>query len=266
MKLTFEHVCKTYGREKALKDLSFAIEEPGIYGLLGSNGAGKSTTIRLALNQIERTSGRITVDDVDVRQLKPTQNLFAYIPDEPIYYEELTVREHFEFIAGIYKQNADISSLVKRLELEPHLNKMPDALSKGTRQKLSIGCALLRSFDILLADEPFTGLDPRQIAMFKLILKELTVQGKIVILSTHLLRMVDSNCKKLIVLHHGELKGFGTLQELKAKCGLPSNASIEDVYFSLTGEEIENETDAFDGDDDDVEDDEVSCKKSISIL
>lgn len=266
MKLNFEHVCKMYGNEKALDDVSLAIEEPGIYGLLGSNGAGKTTTIRLILNQIERTSGRILVNEVDVQKLKPIQNPFSYIPDEPIYYEELTVKEHFEFIAGMYRSDVDIEQLIKRLELEPHLNKMPDALSKGTRQKLSIGCALLRRFDILLADEPFTGLDPRQITIFKQNLSELAVQGKIIILSTHLLRMIDSECKQLIVLHRGKLKGVGSLQELRSKCNLRPSASIEDVYFSLTGERIGDETDSFHGDDDNASNDLLSCKESLSLL
>lgn len=257
MELRFDKVSKTYEGIKALDGLSLNISEPGIYGLIGSNGAGKTTTIKLILNQIERTSGSITVNGVDVQKLKHTQNPFSYIPDEPIYYEELTVQEHFDFISCMYKSQNRIGQLVKTLDLNTHLKKMPDALSKGTRQKLSIGCALLRHFDILLADEPFTGLDPSQIAAFKLILKELAQQGKIVLLSTHLLRMIDEECKKLIVLHNGRLKGFGTLSELKAQTGLNANQSIDDVYVALTGERIVEDSRGVDGGDDDESDDEI---------
>lgn len=257
MELRFDKVCKTYEGVEALNDLSLVISEPGIYGLIGSNGAGKTTTIRLILNQIERTSGSITVNGVDVQKLKQSRNPFSYIPDEPIYYEELTVQEHFEFISCMYKSKDKIGQLTKTLELNAHLKKMPDALSKGTRQKLSIGCALLRDFDILLADEPFTGLDPSQIIVFKQMLKELQQQGKIIILSTHLLRMIDEECKKLIVLHNGQLKGFGTLSELKEQAGLNADQSIDDVYVALTGEQIVNDSGVTDGDDDDDPNDEV---------
>lgn len=257
MELNFQNVCKTYNSTKALDSLSLRIDEPGIYGLIGSNGAGKTTTIKLILNQIERTSGTLTVNGTDVRQLKPIQNVFSYIPDEPIYYEELTVREHFEFVSSMYHSKTDKQQLIKRLELAPHLEKMPDALSKGTRQKLSIGCALLRDFDILLADEPFSGLDPRQIAVFWKMLKELADRGKIILLSTHLLRMIDQECKKLIVLHNGTLKGYGTLNELKKQVGLDAEKTIDDVYFALTGEKIEDGCDNTSEDDENGTDDEI---------
>lgn len=257
MELRFDKVCKNYDGIDALKDLSLVISEPGIYGLVGSNGAGKTTTIKLILNQIDRTSGSITFNGVDVQKLKQTQNPFSYIPDEPVYYEELTVLEHFRFISSMYKSQDKVGQLIKTLELDTHLKKMPDALSKGTRQKLSIGCALLRRFDILLADEPFTGLDPGQIMAFKQMLEKLEQQGKIIILSTHLLRMIDNECKKLIVLHDGKLKGFGTLAELKEKAGLTTNQSIDDVYAALTGEQIIDDSDEADGDGDDESDDKI---------
>jgi len=258
MELVFDRVCKSYGDVLALDNLSLVISEPGIYGLIGSNGAGKTTAIRLILNQIERTSGCITVNGMDVQKLKPIKNTFSYIPDEPIYYEELTVQEHFEFISCMYKSKTSIAQLTKRFQLDSHLKKMPDSLSKGTLQKLSIGCALLRDFEILLADEPFTGLDPRQIAVLKQILKELSEKGKIVILSTHLLRMIDEECKKLIVLYNGKLKGFGTLEYLKEKAGLKVDSTIDDVFFALTGERVGVKSNTIDGDGESDSDDEIS--------
>jgi len=187
--LTFENVTKKFENVKAVDALSFQIPENKIIGLIGANGAGKTTSLRMVIRYLLPDSGNIYYRDKDIYTLPDTAFPITYIPDTPVFFEELTVKEHLSFISTMYQTENKVSALISLLELEKHLDKVPSILSKGTQQKLMIICALLRNYEMLVADEPFTGLDPKQIKVLKDIFVEQRANGKTIILSTHLLDM-----------------------------------------------------------------------------
>ncbi|NLO97955.1 MAG: ABC transporter ATP-binding protein [Peptococcaceae bacterium] len=238
MLLKFENVSKSYGRVRALHKVSFNINQGEIVGLIGANGAGKTTTVLHIVRYLVPDEGRITLKGKPVSQYDDASYPVTYMPDTPIYYEELTVNEHLKLLASVYGKNKkDVDNLIERLELEEHLDKIPDALSKGTKQKLMIACAALRNFDLFVADEPFTGLDPKQIRVLKDIFIEQRETGKTVLLSTHLLDVIESFCDRYIFLHKGVILAEGTKEDIAKAYGL-NNYTLEELYLEITGEDI----------------------------
>ena len=164
-----------------------------IVGLIGENGAGKSTMIKNITRHLKPQQGQITIDGTRVSEISNEDFPVSYIPEIPVFYEELTVIEHLHFIKALYPENTQsIPAIVAHFELEEHINKVPSALSRGTKQKLMIAMALMRAYRILIADEPFTGLDPKQIRLLKETMLQHKKDNKLVLLSTHLLDMVES--------------------------------------------------------------------------
>ena len=233
--LEFKNVSKNYGYVKALKDISFHASMGEILGLIGANGAGKSTSIRLMLNYISSTTGEIVLDNQKIETIAAKDNKISYIPDEPIYYEFMTVEEHFHFIQAMYEKGEyDFRQLIERFDLNDHVGKLPHTLSKGNKQKVMICTAIMREFDYLIADEPFTGLDPRQMTTFKEILLELKNRDKAIILSTHLLDTIESFCDRYVMIDKGEILAVGTKEEIIKSKNLDANMSIEQIYLLLT--------------------------------
>ncbi|MBZ4665174.1 ABC transporter ATP-binding protein [Mahella sp.] len=228
--LSFDNVTKKFESVTALKSLSFKVPENKITGLIGSNGAGKTTTLRLIVRYLTPDSGTILYRNKDIYSLPDSSFPISYIPDTPIYFEELTVKEHLSFISAMYQTESNVQNLIDVLKLERHLDKVPSVLSRGTKQKLIIACALLRNFDFLIADEPFSGLDPKQIKTFKDLLLEEKKKGKTILLSTHLLDMIENICDYYIMIDDGELLAQGTLTELinNSKC-----STLEELYLYL---------------------------------
>jgi ABC-2 type transport system ATP-binding protein len=233
--LRFENVSKTFGSVRALSNISFQIPKNKIVGLVGANGAGKTTIMRLIIRYLSPDSGNIFMGDMPINKLGHENFPITYIPDVPVYYEELSVLEHLTFISSMYGTQAEKSNLIRILELKEHLDKVPSMLSKGNKQKLSIACAILRNYEILIADEPFSGLDPRQIKVLKDILLENKAQGKTVIISTHLLDMLESFCDEYIMIDKGELLSQGTFEHIVSNNKLCN--SLEELYLYLTEEE-----------------------------
>lgn len=229
-------VTKSYNHTNVLDKVSFHVAPGEIVGLVGANGAGKTTTIQLLLQLLPPDAGTITING---KPAEAAQNI-AYIPDTPVYYEFLTVREHLQFICDLYPKNTiSCEELINRLSLKPYLDKTPDTLSKGNKQKLMIAIALLRDFDYLVADEPFTGLDPRQINTLKTMLLELRAHGKGILLSTHLLDVIELFCDRYVMLHAGHVIATGNKAELLAAHGLAPTCTIEECYLTLTDYEPE---------------------------
>ena len=234
MYLELENVSFSYDEVPVLTDISCGISRGEITGLVGENGAGKTTIIYNIVKKIQPQKGEIKIAGENIRSLCGNKFPVTYVPDIPLYYEELTVIEHLHFVKALYPQSdASIEALVEKLDLQKHLYKVPAMLSKGTLQKLMIAISLLRQYEIFIADEPFNGLDPRQISIFKSILSEIRQQNKAILISTHLLDMAENICDKYIFLHSGKVLAMGTKQELTEKHGLPGNSSLEDIYLSL---------------------------------
>jgi len=242
MDLEVKDVFYSYGKVQALKGISFSANRGQIVGLVGENGAGKSTIIKAIYRYLIPDRGVITLDGKDIFSYPSGQYPVSYIPDVPVFYEELSLLEHLHFTKAIYPRgNASVEEMIQRMEMQEHENKIPAALSRGTRQKLMIAMALMREYEILIADEPFSGLDPKQIAVLKALLSEQKENGKIVLLSSHLLDVTENICDRYVVIKKGSCLLSGSKQELLSETQLPPESTMETVYLKL------------------AEQDEVSC-------
>lgn len=232
MYLELKDVKFSYEEQNVLNGISFGIEKGEITGLIGENGAGKTTTIFNIVKKLTPSSGKIIVGNRTLREIPMDDLRVSYIPDEPIYYEELTLLEHLRFVQALYPNNKkDINDIINRLDLNEHLHKIPSMLSKGTVQKLMISLALIREYDLLIADEPFNGLDPKQISVFKEILRENRTDNKAILISTHLLDLVEDLCDKYVIIHKGKIIAQGTKKDIISKLDLDKNSSLEQVYL-----------------------------------
>jgi ABC-2 type transport system ATP-binding protein len=239
MFLEFDKISFSYPEVLALDGVSFKVARGEIVGLIGANGAGKTTAILHIIRYLNPKSGKIRMDGVDISKIKNEDFPVSYIPDTPVFYEELTLLEHLHFLKALYPDNKlSIDEIIDRLEIHDHLHKVPSALSKGTKQKLMIALALLRRYELLIADEPFSGLDPKQIGIFRQVLEECRQEQKAVLLSTHLLDMVDGTCDRYIMLHRGKLIAIGTKQDIIQRHALDPDSTLEQVYLTLVGKEI----------------------------
>lgn len=231
-----ENVSFAYDEGMALHNVSFEFNKGEITGLIGSNGAGKSTTLKMMIRKLKPQNGKITIGGEDIFSLKSENFPVTFVPDIPVYYEELTVWEHLQFVKALYPQSdVTIEAIIEQFSLQEHLYKIPGALSKGTLQKMMIALALLRQYDVFLADEPFTGLDPKQIHGFKRTLQELRHQNKAIFISTHLLGMVEGICVRYIFLHNGKILAEGSKAEVIKSYHLDAELSLEELYMFLIG-------------------------------
>lgn len=233
-----EHLRKNYGDFTAVRDLTFNVAPGEVVGLVGPNGAGKTTTLRCLVGIIRPTDGtiRIAGHDLLAEPLKAKAAL-AFIPDEPQLFPHLTVAEHLRFIGRIYGvADADLrgAGLLEELELADRRDSLPDELSRGMKQKLAIACGLLHEPRALLLDEPLTGLDPGAIRRMKRTILDRAARGAAVILSSHLLGLVEELCSRILVIQQGEAVAMGTLDEIIAERPGLAGRGLEDVFLALT--------------------------------
>lgn len=227
---------KAYENEIAVDKLSFEVAAGQVLGLVGPNGAGKTTTLRALTGIIPISGGSMKVNDFDV-DLQPldVKQRTAYVPDDPQLFNDLTVQEHFAFTASVYGVDdweSKMKSLLERFDLTEKVNARASDLSRGMRQKLAISCAYLYEPAALLLDEPMTGLDPKGIRMLKNSIVEQADRGAAVIISSHLLAMVEDICTHVLVLTKGQKRFIGDLAELKSKfASHDDEATLEEVFF-----------------------------------
>ena len=215
---------KHYGDVPAVRGLSFRVEPGEVLGLVGPNGAGKTTTIRSIAGIIVPSQGTIQVGDFDLAaEPVAAKSLLAFIPDEPHLFEYLTVEERLRFVGRLY-QVADVAEripeLLGELELTAKRTAFPGELSRGMRQKLAIACGLLHRPRALLLDEPLTGLDPVGIRRMKATIVRRAEAGAAVILSSHLLHLVEEICTRVLIMNHGQAVAFGTVAEMIWRAGV----------------------------------------------
>jgi ABC-2 type transport system ATP-binding protein len=230
---------KLYGELVAVDALSFRVSPGEVLGLVGPNGAGKTTTLRSLVGIVRPTRGTITIGGHDLeRDPVAAKRLLAFMPDEPHLFDYLTVEEHLRFTARLY-QVPDVErrlpALLGELELAEKAGALPAELSRGMRQKLVIGCGLLHDPQVLLFDEPLTGLDPAGIRRMKQTIVERARAGAAVLLSSHLLHLVEEICTRVLILDKGRMVAIGTIDEILA--GRPElvGKSLEDIFLALTG-------------------------------
>lgn len=231
---------KLYGDTVAVRGLSFRVEPGDVLGLVGPNGAGKTTTLRALAGILQPTSGRIHVAGIDLlKEPVAAKARLAFIPDEPQLFDYLTVTEHLHFVARLYGvQDAAprIPSLLEELELTAKKDALPPELSRGMKQKLAIACGLLHRPAALLLDEPLTGLDPVGIRRMKETIAARAREGTAVILSSHLLHLVEELCTRLLVIRRGQMVAFGTIDEIVAARPELAGRSLEEMFMALTGD------------------------------
>jgi ABC-2 type transport system ATP-binding protein len=242
MTIAVEHFRRSFGSFTAVDDLSFAVARGEIVGLIGPNGAGKTTTLRTLAGILKPTAGRIVIDghDLAANPLAAKRRL-AFMPDEPHLFEYLTVEEHLRLMARLYEVPdfaARAQALLEELELSGREKLLPGELSRGMRQKVVIACGLVRDAAVLLFDEPLTGLDPIGIRRMRLTIKRRADAGAAIVLSSHLLHLVEEVCTRVIIMDNGRKIADGSVQELAARADLAAAGSnLEQIFLHVTGHE-----------------------------
>ncbi len=245
--IEFQDVSKTYGATQALKNLKLSIPEGQIVGLIGHNGAGKSTTIKSLVSVINPTSGKILVDGLDLASHRLTiKQKIGYVADSPDLFLRLTAQEFWDLVAASYGMTSKdyegrLVDLLKLFDFTSHRYEVIETFSHGMRQKVFVIGALLSDPDIWVLDEPMTGLDPQAAFDLKQLMRAHADKGKTVLFSTHVLEVAEQICDRLAILKKGELIFYGTVAELKAE---HPDQSLEAIYLNLAGRKEEGESHA----------------------
>jgi ABC-2 type transport system ATP-binding protein len=237
--IVVEDYHKSYGETVAVAGITFRVEPGEILGLVGPNGAGKTTTLRALAGILRPTRGQLSIDGHDLATNPlAAKAALAYVPDDPRLFDHLTVWEHLRFAAAVYHL-ADWKpygeSLMKQFELEEKRDALTAELSRGMRQKVAICGAYLHNPRAILLDEPLTGLDPRGIRTMKDSVEERAGQGAAIIISSHLLSLVEDLCTSILVLHHGKQLLHTRLDDLRRQISESGrHESLEELFFRLT--------------------------------
>lgn len=240
--IEIEDLTKTYEGFKAVEGLSLRVERGEILGLVGPNGAGKTTSLRCLAGIIPPTSGRIAICgfDLDEHPVEARQRL-AFVPDEPHLFEHLTVWDHVTLFARLYgvPDGAERGEeLLESNDLGDQRYAFPSELSRGMKQKLLISCALLHRPEALVFDEPLTGLDPASMRRTKRTIVETAREGASVIVSSHMLHLVEEICDRVSIIQHGQKVLEGSLEEIRAAVpDMGTDADLEEIFLRATGED-----------------------------
>lgn len=245
--LILENVSKTFVEKKAVKCISFSLNKPGVFGLLGTNGAGKTTTIRMLLGIIKKDSGEITWNGKKVDRKSVN---FGYLPEERGVYPKVKIYDQLMYFAelkGMKKQEADaaIKDWAKKLKVEEYMQMPAEKLSKGNQQKIQFMTAVIHNPELVVLDEPFSGLDPVNTELLKNIIIDLVKEGEYVIMSAHQMSTIEEFCSDILILNKGKTVLQGNLREIKDqypanRVQIETNESITENIAKL-GLEIENE-------------------------
>jgi ABC-2 type transport system ATP-binding protein len=240
MAITVERLRRTFGSFTAVDDLSFQVAPGEIVGLIGPNGAGKTTTLRSLAGILRPTSGHVLIDGHDiVSDPIEAKRRLAFMPDEPHLFEYLTVEEHLRLTARLYTVNDfenRARALLDELELAGREKLLPGELSRGMRQKVVIACGLVRDATTLLFDEPLTGLDPIGIRKMRATIVARGRVGAAILLSSHLLHLVEEICSRVVIMDHGHIVADGTFEQLASRADLAeAGSNLEQIFMRVTG-------------------------------
>lgn len=233
MSIQVNNISKFYGSQKALDAISFSIQKGEIVGFLGPNGAGKSTTMKIINGFVNPSEGEVLINDISVEE-KPleTQKLIGYLPEHNPLYLDMFVREYLQFCASIHKvSKGNVNDIIEKVGLSIEAHKKIKQLSKGYRQRVGLAAALLHNPEVLVLDEPTTGLDPNQLVEIRKLIKEVAVD-KTILFSTHIMQEVEAICDRVIVINKGVIVADKLLSDLKK-----DKSQIIEVAFDLRIEE-----------------------------
>ncbi|SES69828.1 ABC-2 type transport system ATP-binding protein [Oceanobacillus limi] len=240
--LRIDNLVGGYTHKNVLHGISFEVKPKEIVGLIGLNGAGKSTTIKHIIGLMQAKKGSVSINGKTFQD-NPNKyrNQLAYIPEMPILYDELTLYEHLRLTAmaydipeALFEERLEV--LLKEFRMEKKLKWFPVHFSKGMRQKVMIMCAFLIEPPLYIVDEPFVGLDPLGIQSYLQLMEDMKKNGSGILMSTHILATAERYCDRFVILHEGEIRAYGTLEELREQFNM-SNATLDDLYVQLTKED-----------------------------
>ena len=240
--IAVEGLTKLYGDFTAVSDLSFSVEPGKVMGLVGPNGAGKTTALRCMSGIIPATHGRIAIGEHDLRDDPlAAKKLLAFFPDEPRLFDYLTVRQHLEFTGRLY-QVRDVAvrsrELLDALEMSDKADVLPAELSRGMKQKVALACGFLHQPRVMFFDEPLTGLDPLAIRRTKDLIAQKARDGAAIIISSHLLHLLEEVCSHVLILKRGKKIAHGTLDEIRAEHREgDKDSTLEEIFIRLVGED-----------------------------
>ena len=231
---------KRYGTFTAVRDLSLSVHPGEVLGLVGPNGAGKTTTLRCLAGIIPASSGTVRIAGHDIsRDSIAAKRALAFFPDEPRLFDYLTVRQHLNFVARIYGvqgHEALAQPLLEEFEIADKADQLPGELSRGMKQKLAIACGLLHGPQVMFFDEPLTGLDPLGIRRMKNSIVKRARNGATIVLSSHLLHLLEEVCTHVLILKQGEKIADGTIAEVVARFSNgETNVNLEEIFIRATG-------------------------------
>ncbi len=239
--IELKNIVKRFGDLVAVNDISLTVGRGEFFAVLGPNAAGKTTTIKILTGLIKPTSGTAVVAGYDVQtQPLEVRRRLAYVPDFPFLYDKLTPWEFIRFTGRMFRMDeatleAKATGLVQRFNLESYLRKPIEGLSHGTRQRVAIVSALLHDPEVFVIDEPMVGLDPHHARVVKDVLKERSLQGMTVFLSTHQLSVAEEMADRIGIIHQGRLVAVGNRDELRRQSG--STGVLEQTFLALTAQE-----------------------------
>ncbi len=232
MSIVVSHITKNYGQQKALNDVSFSIKSGEIVGFLGPNGAGKSTLMKIICCYLPPTDGSVKVSNLDVmEQSMEVRKKVGYLPEHNPLYLDMYVKEYLEFVGRFYKVknlSARVKEMVEVTGLTIEQNKKIGQLSKGYRQRVGLAQAIIHDPQVLILDEPTTGLDPNQLIEIRALIKQLG-KDKTVMLSTHIMQEVEAICERVIIINHGKIVADDSMERLLKK-GQP----LEKIFQEFT--------------------------------
>ncbi|HFU3723521.1 TPA: ABC transporter ATP-binding protein [Streptococcus suis] len=241
--LEVKNITGGYINIPVVKDVSFTVESGQLVGLIGLNGAGKSTTIKEIIGLLTPYQGEILIDGKSlVQDAENYRKKIGFIPETPSLYEELTLKEHLELVALAYDLTWDqawsrVQGLLTIFRLDEKLDWFPVHFSKGMKQKVMIICAFMVEPSLLIVDEPFLGLDPVAISDLVNLLEEEKAKGTSILMSTHVLDSAEKMCDSFVILHQGQVRATGNLEELQHAFNM-KGASLNEIYLALTQEGV----------------------------
>ncbi len=239
--IEIENLTINYGELRALDGLNLTIQPGELFAFLGPNGAGKTTAMKLLTGLMKPDAGKVRLCGHDVQQeAMKAKALLGYVPDVAVFYEKLTPVEFMEFIAELFemepaKAKAQTDALFTKFALHEHSRQRIENLSHGTRQRLGIASALLHDPKVFVIDEPMVGLDPIHARTVKREIKERSLAGTTVLMSTHLLNIAEELADRIGIIHHGRLVALGTLEELRREHE-QRGSRLEDIFLSMVEE------------------------------
>ncbi|CAI2591538.1 ABC transporter ATP-binding protein [Apilactobacillus kunkeei] len=242
MSLKVDNLVGGYSRIPVLKDVSFDVKDGELVGLIGLNGAGKSTTINHVIGLLRPFSGSIKINGIAMQDdIEEYKKQIAYIPEFPVLYKELTLKEHIETTIKAYdldEESAweDANKMLKMFRLENKLEWFPVNFSKGMRQKVMILCAFITNAKLFVIDEPFLGLDPVAVNDLLNLIEEQKKKGSSILMSTHVLDTAERFCDRFVLIHNGQIRTEGNIQKLQDEFG-SKDSSLNDIYLKLAKEE-----------------------------